>query len=39
MSLVIENLSKVYSNKVKAIDNLSLKIVKGMFGLLGPNGA
>jgi ABC-type multidrug transport system ATPase subunit len=39
MSLVIENLSKVYSNKVKALDNLSLKIGKGMFGLLGPNGA
>jgi len=39
MNLVIENLTKTYSNKVKAIDNLSLKIGKGMFGLLGPNGA
>ncbi|MGY8945563.1 MAG: ABC transporter ATP-binding protein [Flavobacteriales bacterium] len=39
MNLVIENLTKTYSNKVKAIDNLSLKIGTGMFGLLGPNGA
>jgi ABC-type multidrug transport system ATPase subunit len=39
MNLLIENLTKTYSNKVKAIDNLSLTIGKGMFGLLGPNGA
>ena len=39
MNLVIENLTKTYSNKVKAIDNLSLEIGQGMFGLLGPNGA
>lgn len=39
MNLVIENLTKTYSNKVKALDNISLKIGKGMFGLLGPNGA
>ncbi len=39
MNLVIENLTKTYSNKVKAIDNLSLTIGKGMFGLLGPNGS
>ena len=39
MSLIIENLTKTYSNRVKALDNLSLKIGKGMFGLLGPNGA
>ena len=39
MSLVIENLSKTYSNGVKAIDNLDLEIGAGMFGLLGPNGA
>ena len=39
MNLVIENLTKTYSNKVKAIDDLSLEIGQGMFGLLGPNGA
>ena len=39
MNLVIKNLTKTYSNKVKAIDNLSLEIGQGMFGLLGPNGA
>ena len=39
MNLSISNLTKVYSNGVKAIDNLNLEIGKGMFGLLGPNGA
>ena len=39
MSLIISNLSKTYSNGVKAVDNLSLEIGTGMFGLLGPNGA
>ena len=39
MKLTINNLSKTYSNGVKAIDNLSLEIGIGMFGLLGPNGA
>ncbi len=39
MNLHIKNLSKTYGNGVKAIDNLDLKIGKGMFGLLGPNGA
>lgn len=39
MQLVIKNLSKTYSNGVKAIDDLSLTISEGMFGLLGPNGA
>lgn len=39
MNLVIQNLSKTYSNGVKAIDNLELEIGSGMFGLLGPNGA
>lgn len=37
--LDIQNLSKTYSNGVKAINNISLKIGPGMFGLLGPNGA
>lgn len=38
-TLSINNISKVYKNGVKALDNLSLEISNGMFGLLGPNGA
>lgn len=37
--LTITNLSKTYSNGVKALDQVSLAIPQGMFGLLGPNGA
>jgi ABC-type multidrug transport system ATPase subunit len=37
--LEIKNLSKTYSNGVKALNNVNLNIGKGMFGLLGPNGA
>lgn len=39
MKLVINNLSKTYTNGVQALQNVSLEIPKGMFGLLGPNGA
>lgn len=39
MELIIQNLSKTYSNGVKALDDVSLTIPRGMFGLLGPNGA
>lgn len=39
MQLTISNLTKVYKNGVKAIDDLSIAIGTGMFGLLGPNGA
>lgn len=39
MKLKISNLTKTYSNGVKALDNLNLEIGSGMFGLLGPNGA
>ena len=39
MNLVINNLSKTYSNGVKALQDISLDIPTGMFGLLGPNGA
>ena len=39
MELIIDNLSKTYSNGVKALQNISLEIPNGMFGLLGPNGA
>lgn len=37
--LAISNLSKTYSNGVKALDDVSLNIERGLFGLLGPNGA
>jgi len=39
MQLIIQDLSKTYSNGVKALDHVSLTIPTGMFGLLGPNGA
>lgn len=39
MQLTINNLSKTYSNGVKALQNITLTIPKGVFGLLGPNGA
>ncbi len=38
-TLQISNLSKTYSNGVKALNNVNLTINSGMFGLLGPNGA
>ena len=37
--LELHNVSHVYSNGVRALDDVSLSIPKGMFGLLGPNGA
>ncbi|WP_394746848.1 ABC transporter ATP-binding protein [Spongiimicrobium salis] len=37
--LRIKNLSKTYSNGVKALANVNLELHNGMFGLLGPNGA
>lgn len=39
MNIRIENLTKIYDNGHKAINNLNLNIEPGMFGLLGPNGA
>lgn len=39
MKLSIQNISKTYANKVRALDNITLDIKAGMFGLLGPNGA
>ncbi|SOD82620.1 ABC transporter ATP-binding protein [Spirosoma fluviale] len=39
MNLVIENLTKTYSNGVRALNGISLTIEPGLFGLLGPNGA
>jgi ABC-type multidrug transport system ATPase subunit len=38
-SLELLNLSKTYSNGVKALNDISITIENGMFGLLGPNGA
>ena len=38
MEMKIQGLSKTYPNGVKALDNVSLTITSGMYGLLGPNG-
>ena len=37
--LIIENLTHVYDNGVRALEDVDLVIQQGMFGLLGPNGA
>ena len=39
MQLTIQNLSKTYANGVRALDDVSLTIPTGMYGLLGQNGA
>ena len=39
MELHIRNITKTYSNGVKALSNINLTIPAGMYGLLGPNGA
>jgi ABC-2 type transport system ATP-binding protein len=39
MHLAIRNLSKTYPNGTKALNDVSLDIPPGMFGLLGRNGA
>jgi len=39
MELVIRNVSKRYANGVQALEDVSLTIPAGMYGLLGPNGA
>jgi ABC-2 type transport system ATP-binding protein len=39
MQLVIDSLSKTYSNGTRALKDVSLILSPGMFGLLGPNGA
>lgn len=39
MNIKIENLSKIYPNGNKAINEINLDIESGMLGLLGPNGA
>jgi len=37
--LTISRLEKTYANGVRALDDVSLTIGSGLFGLLGPNGA
>ena len=37
--LELNNVSHIYPNGTRALDNVSLSIPHGMFGLLGPNGA
>jgi len=37
--LIVESLTHVYDNGVRALDDVDLVIPQGMFGLLGPNGA
>ena len=37
--LSIHQLTHVYANGVRALDEVSLEVPAGMFGLLGPNGA
>lgn len=39
MNITIENLSKIYKQGTRALNNVNLEIESGMFGLLGPNGA
>jgi ABC-type multidrug transport system ATPase subunit len=39
LRLRIEDLSKTYSNGVRALRDVFLEVPTGMFGLLGPNGA
>ncbi len=38
MELIIDRVSKQYKNKI-AVDRISLKLHKGVYGLLGANGA
>ncbi len=38
MELIIDRVSKQYKNKI-AVDRISLKLHKGVHGLLGANGA
>jgi ABC-2 type transport system ATP-binding protein len=37
--LSIKNLTHIYANGTRALDDVDLEVSTGMFGLLGPNGA
>ena len=37
--LAIQGISKTYSNNIKALNEITLNIGQGIFGLLGPNGS
>src|SRR5262245_52155130 len=37
--LQLSGISKQYTGRLQALDNIQLTIPNGMFGLLGPNGA
>jgi ABC-type multidrug transport system ATPase subunit len=39
MQISIKNLSKIYQDEKKALNDINLEISNGLFGLLGPNGA
>ena len=39
MHLAIRDVSKTYTNGVRALNSITLDIPRGMYGLLGPNGA
>ena len=38
MELVVDRLTKQYENKI-AVDRVSLRLTRGVYGLLGANGA
>ena len=38
MELIVDRISKQYQNKI-AVDRISLAFTKGIYGLLGSNGA
>lgn len=38
MELIIDRVSKQYQNKI-AVDRISVKLQRGVYGLLGANGA
>ena len=39
MNIAINNLDKTYRGGVHTLDDVTLTITSGMFGLLGPHGA